>query len=526
MWFKNLSKDKDKIYTILVILLLFTGIFVRIYDISSAPGGINQDEAYSGYEAYSMLKYGTDSWGYSFPVYLHTWGAGMSALNSYLIMPFIALLGDGETLTLATRLPQAIVASFSVLVFFLLLKKIYDKKIALLGLFFIVICPYHILMARWGLDCNLAPGFLLFGLYFFILGVDKPKYYMLSALFYGLTLYTYAAIWSMLPIILILQVLYLIYLKKLKWNKFIFLGILIFAVFAVPLLLFVAVNMGYLDEIRTPLISIPKLVAMRTSDISFEQFGEKISTLFKVITEQNDGLYWNCTKEYGLYYKFSMPFAILGFLYCMKNTITAIKNREYSKEVFIIIWFFASVVQGCLTFININRINSIHFSIIIFCVLGIFHTIRFLKNDFKFIKYVIIAVYLISFINFEKFYFTEYNEGISRTFQSGLGEAVEYAESSAGDDIIYVSSEYMHPKILFYSKFPTPEYIESVNFDNYTGQVMNAVSFGKYRLKINAGAPPEESGIYIIGSGLADQYSGFGYNVKTFDYVSVAVKKN
>lgn len=158
------------------------------------------------------------------------------------------------------------------------------------------------------------------------MGVDNPKYYMLSALFYGLTLYTYAAVWSMLPVTLILQILYLIYIKKLKWNKFMAAGILILIVLAVPLLLFVAVNIGYLEEIRSPVISIPKLVAMRSSDISFEQIGEKFSRLFNILLEQNDGLYWNCTVEYGMYYKFTTPFAILGLLFCMKNAIISIKN--------------------------------------------------------------------------------------------------------------------------------------------------------------------------------------------------------
>ena len=69
---RDLFNNADKRYFFLVVLLTLIGIIVRVYDISSAPGGMNQDEAYSGYEAYSMLKYGTDLWGYTFPVYLHT----------------------------------------------------------------------------------------------------------------------------------------------------------------------------------------------------------------------------------------------------------------------------------------------------------------------------------------------------------------------------------------------------------------------------------------------------------------------
>ena len=43
-------------------------------------------------------------------------------------------------------------------------------------------------MSRWGLDANLAPGFLIFGLHFFLKGLEERKFLLLSGLFYGLSL--------------------------------------------------------------------------------------------------------------------------------------------------------------------------------------------------------------------------------------------------------------------------------------------------------------------------------------------------
>lgn len=34
-----------------------------------------------------------DSSGYRFPVYLTAWGSGMNALNTYLMIPFMAVFG-------------------------------------------------------------------------------------------------------------------------------------------------------------------------------------------------------------------------------------------------------------------------------------------------------------------------------------------------------------------------------------------------------------------------------------------------
>ena len=59
--------------------------------------------------------------------------------------------------------------------------------------------------SRWGLESNLAPGFLLFGLYFFLRGMEDSRWLLPSALMYGLALYCYATLWPFVPLILLGQ---------------------------------------------------------------------------------------------------------------------------------------------------------------------------------------------------------------------------------------------------------------------------------------------------------------------------------
>ena len=47
-------------FNILIIVILIIGILVRIVGITEFPQGLNQDEASSGYEAYSLLTEGID----------------------------------------------------------------------------------------------------------------------------------------------------------------------------------------------------------------------------------------------------------------------------------------------------------------------------------------------------------------------------------------------------------------------------------------------------------------------------------
>ena len=65
---------------ILIIAFLIIDASIRLIDIGKVPNALNVDEASTGYEAYSIMKYGIDRAGNSYPVYLYAWGSGQSAL--------------------------------------------------------------------------------------------------------------------------------------------------------------------------------------------------------------------------------------------------------------------------------------------------------------------------------------------------------------------------------------------------------------------------------------------------------------
>ena len=160
-----LKKHKEKIFVALVVLMLIIGILVRTIGIDQKPNALMVDEASAGYEAFSILNYGMDRNGNTLPVFLVAWGSGQNALLSYLIIPFIKLIGLS---TLAIRLPMAILGCISLVVFYCLLKRIAGRKIALIGLTFLAICPWHIMKSRWGLESNLFPDIVLLSLFLLV----------------------------------------------------------------------------------------------------------------------------------------------------------------------------------------------------------------------------------------------------------------------------------------------------------------------------------------------------------------------
>ncbi len=165
--------NKEKVKKIIIIaILLLIGILSRILFIDKQPNALNVDEASSGYEAWSILNYGIDRNGNFLPVFLISWGSGQNALYSYLMIPCVKLLGLN---TLSVRMPMAVIGSISLIVFYLLIKELKNEKVAIIGLAFFAICPWHIMKSRWGLESNIFPDLVLWAVYFIVLYLKQNK---------------------------------------------------------------------------------------------------------------------------------------------------------------------------------------------------------------------------------------------------------------------------------------------------------------------------------------------------------------
>lgn len=498
----------------LFFLFLAMGIFARVWQFGIVPGDLNNDEAFAGYEAYSMLHYGTDSAGYRFPVYLTTWGSGMSALNTYLMMPFVALFGAKIWVV---RLPQVIVSCFTLWVVYLLTKRLFTEKIALCTLFLVAISPWHIGMSRWGLDANLAPGFLIFGLYFFVRGMEQNRYLLLSAMMYGLSLYCYATIWPIVPFLVLAQVIYGFYCKKLHWNRYLFLSGILLALLAAPLFLFLLVNMDLLPEIRLPFLSIPRLVVDRVGEFSFSDIPVKAKRLWTILKYQTDDLEWNGTSKYGIYYAGTLSFFVLGLFYCIRNTVIHFRKKEEAPEFLLLLQVAAGFFLGITIYININRDNILFLPFMMIAVLGAYYLCTLI--DLRYLL-LLFCFYTCMFIGFEHYYFTDYKEILQYHFCYGLTDAL--AEATSYDGQIYISKGIKHSSVLFLVQEPVTEYQETVEYYNYPSAYLEAKSFGRFSYEFNA-AFPDTNATYVLNQSTdLTPFVQAGFTLTTHGYYTVA----
>lgn len=488
----SLLNDKHKLHRALFWLILIAGVFARLWRLGAVPGGVNQDEAFAAYEAWSLLKYGIDTAGYHNPVYLTAWGSGMNALESYLMMPFIALFGLEEW---AIRMPQVIVSCLSIWVIYLTVKRAVSEEAGLWAMFMLAIAPWHIIAARWGLESNLTPGFLLFGLWFFVLALDKPKYLMLSALMYGLALYCYATYWIYIPFIILSMVIYAMACKKLRFGRHMVFSVLILGVLALPLLLFLAINNGLMEEIRLSFMSIPKLLYMRSSEISLDEKAKKLELIKNIFVYQNDLNIWNSPERYGLFYYISAPFALIGLGSLISRARGSMKKKGFAPELLLIAQLVFALPQLILVKINATKINILFIPLTILIALGVRAVGSLGKKRFG---AILAAAYAVLFIGFECYYFSDYADDCALHFSEGMEEAMEIAMEEG--EHIYFEEGTFYPKVLFYARTPVQDFRDTVQYLYYPAPYLTAVEFDRFSLWMDP-YRPDESGAYVFTKG-------------------------
>ncbi len=520
------AAKKIKTTDALFVIILALAVFVRIYRFGSLPDGVNQDEAYAGYEAWSLLNYGKDSFGYRFPVYFISWGSGMNVLNSYLMIPFIAVFG---LKTWVIRMPQVIVAILSVIASYFIMKRLFDERAGLAAMLILAVAPWHVMLSRWGLESNLAPGFLIFGMYFFIKGMDRQAFYIASAAMYGLSLYCYAAIWPIVPFIVASEAAYAVYKKRMGINKYAVISFLVLLAMALPLILFMLVNLGVIGEIRLGFVSIPKLLYMRSGEFSLKAIPANLKNILDIMIKQTDGMITNVYRGYGIIYKITLVFFLFGLAMSFFRIVVSRKKSKIRKDapqILLLVQFFAGFALTLFVSVNINRANSMMIPMILIAAYGIYELMEMAGTGI--VATLTATAYLVLFANFAAGYFKSYNEDAGYAFCTGLGDAISFAMEYASDEMpkdyaIYVSPTASHSRVMFYSRIPVDEYIDTVVYNNYPSAYMSADSFGRFKMSFDAYSP-DKDGVYVLDAGTdTSAFEKAGFKIERFGLYETAV---
>ena len=79
-----------------VLAILVVAAILRTAWLDAVPPGFNYDHVYEGYDAYSVLLTGRDSYGVPYPLLFRSWGDYKPAVTVYSVIPFVMATGLGE----------------------------------------------------------------------------------------------------------------------------------------------------------------------------------------------------------------------------------------------------------------------------------------------------------------------------------------------------------------------------------------------------------------------------------------------
>ncbi len=127
-----------KVEAILIVLIMIIAIFFRVYQLPEFPWGLNNDEAWDGVEALQMLEGKVYR-----PLTNQRWD--IETLFFYLLLPPMILFGANY---LSMRLVPVTIGILTVFVFYRLLRRIFDQRLALLATLFIALCTPHVIYSR------------------------------------------------------------------------------------------------------------------------------------------------------------------------------------------------------------------------------------------------------------------------------------------------------------------------------------------------------------------------------------------
>ncbi len=397
--------------TVLGILLL---IFMHLYRLTEVPYGLNVDEASGAYDALNIARYGVDRYLKSYPVYFTNYGDGQNALYIYATAILIKIFGVSKAVI---RMTAAVAAMIAAIFGWQYMNAQWEKRQGkVVWLLLYAAIPVFTMTQRFGLESHLMLPMSMMCLYLTAKALDtgKWRYYLLAGTVLGITLYTYALSYIVIPVFLLLILIYAAIIKKLQWKKLIGMATIL-AVLAAPLILVQAINFFDLPEMKLGPFTFTKLLKYRVDEVEGVSILQNIKSMF-VSTFLYDDLTYNTLAKYGTMFYVSIPFVFLGFCRSIYEGVISVKEKKFSYAVPMVLWFVAQWGMGSLlsghSVPNSTRMIGVFMPMLYFLVRGLYFLWDLMKKEVWKKAYAVTMsiCYSVFFLHFAIYYFTGYNE--------------------------------------------------------------------------------------------------------------------
>jgi 4-amino-4-deoxy-L-arabinose transferase-like glycosyltransferase len=514
----------------LALIIFFLAALLRLVQLTSLPPSLNWDEVSHGYNAYSILGSAKDEWGEAFPTIFRAYGDYKLPVYIYVTAVSEAIFGLSS---LAVRLPSALAGIATVVFTYLLIKKLFDQKSALLASILVAVEPWSLFLSRGAFEANFALALIVSAVYFFVIGVVKPRNLVISAALLGLTVWTYNSARVFVPVFLV--ALSLIYRKELKalWTKgrrFISFGLTIATLFLLPMFWQLANPVGQ--------ARYGKVAIINDGAIAFIEESRNKSTLpeplkrvvYNRVSYTAQKFLKNWTSHFsaeflfvggGTNFQFSVPgrgvLYPLNGIFLIIGLILLARLRSKPSQL-VISWFFLGPVASSLTSESPHVLRAVTIlpMPMVITAFGLVASLGWLKGKLKFLKpayiyLVYFALLVLSVKSYLNVYSGDYKRSYSWSWQYGYREAVEYVKTNyAKYEKILVSKKYGEPHefFLFFWPWEPESYRQDPNLIRFEQSGWYWVDrFDKFYF-VNDWNVPKSGQEFILESGGAVDCSG------------------
>ena len=507
-------RPRPQLRHIPLIVVLAVGCFARTWEFGLLPSGLNPDEASNGLEALSLYRYGTDRNGIPYPVKFISWGSGQDALYAYLLIPLIAALGLSPAVV---RLPMLGFGLMALPLMYVVSRRIFDSRVALLATFMLAISPWHILLSRWALESNLFPLFFLAG-FACLLCIDRSGWWFaMACLLFGLCFYSYGTSYAVVPIFLVCS-LVVIAPTRLLALRHSLAGIAVFATLSAPIALLLVVNRLGLPSILLGPVTIPRFpVAARWETTTligaqdrFAALTANIWTGLRLLTVESDGILYNVVDPFGYFYRVGLVLAVAGLILLVMRS-----SHTFQFEILLLLaWLASASVVAILQEVNINRFNIIFLPLLI---LGAY-ALDWVRSQHHALYSLFVFVLAAAFLAFTVAYHGgAYRRQANSKFQNGLLDALRYARSLT-DGQLCVTDKINMPYIyaLFVEQTSPAQFQASAQYVDEAESLRRVASFDRYTFGSKTCKPPTEY-TFILRADEIPPRLGNRYSYEFFD---------
>lgn len=526
-------------YWVWFALTLGFAVFCRLYGWPAIPANYHTDGIMSVVDGYALARFGTDHYGISYPAMMQAWGYGQqSAMMAYLMSLSTRLFGLS---VFAMRLPTLIVSLLGVVVFYDLARRLCGKAYALLALFLLALSPWHILQSRHALDAYMLCHFLLFAIYFLMLGLKRRPFLYVSMVFFALSMYCYGVAAYVVPPLLLVLAVYLGARRAVRpWD--LLLCVVIYLALSFPLILTLFINALGLETVHLGPITCPYFAdSVRSSDILFfteQPFMERLYANLLCalrITFLQSSRALGVDTRFGAFYPFSAPLLCLGLFLFWR----ARRNGELAETVrtdgslhvrggFLVLVWTLCAFAGCVITNSVTawRANAIYYPLTLLAAYAIWWACR----RIRLLVPLFAALYIAAFVVFFPTYLSESAVATdSQDSPSGQYQALAYARTLPFEHL-YLTTDAPADSDYYQYDAPTVRvlYAFALTPSQYLGEEeivgANGEPIGYYQDVFEIWPPdygdyepdPEENAAYVVPDSTLHQFDPDAFHIRRF----------